>query len=70
MTQQEKSTILARNLRELDAEDAEEKLKSMYSNVGEALRRLGTQVKVLLDITSSMENKSSGAIVRSPKSPR
>ncbi len=53
MTQQDKSSILARNLRALGAEDSEDLLKNMYSNVGEALRRLGTQVKVILDITSS-----------------
>jgi vacuolar protein sorting-associated protein 54 len=52
----EKSSILARNLRNLEAEDAEEMFKKIYSNVGEALRRLGTQVKLLLDITSSLEN--------------
>jgi vacuolar protein sorting-associated protein 54 len=69
MTQQEKSTVLARNLRSLDPEDAEELLKKMYSNVGEALRRLGTQVKVLLDVTSSFQDSPSAAAVRSPLSP-
>lgn len=56
MTQQEKSSILARNLRALDAEDAEDMLKKIYSNVGEGLRRLATQVKVLLDVTSSLSD--------------
>lgn len=68
MTQQEKSTVLARNLRNLDPEDAEELLKKMYSNVGEALRRLGTQVKVLLDLTSSFGDPPSATGMRSPLS--
>lgn len=61
MTQADKSSILARNLRALDSEDFEDLLKKMYSNVGETLRRLGTQVKVVLDITSSFDGPSSGA---------
>ncbi|KAK5162916.1 uncharacterized protein LTR77_011077 [Saxophila tyrrhenica] len=52
LSQQEKSSILARNLRALDAEDAEGLLVKVYTNVGEALRRVGTQTKILLDITS------------------
>ncbi|KAK6598405.1 hypothetical protein H4I95_09015 [Botrytis cinerea] len=52
--QQEKSMILARNLRSLDPDDAEELLKKTYIQVGETLRRLGTQVKVLLDVTSTL----------------
>lgn len=63
-TTQEKSSILARNLRALDPEDAEELLKKIYIGIGETLRRLGTQVKVLLDVTSTL---SSG--VASPRSP-
>ena len=69
LTQQEKSTFLARNLRELDAEDAEDMLKKIYSNVGEALRRLGTQVKVVLDITSTFESASAIRSAKSPMSP-
>lgn len=69
MTQQEKSLVLARNLRSLDPEDAEELLKKIYSNVGEALRRLGTQVKVLLDLTSSLGDPSTISGVRTPLSP-
>lgn len=70
MTQQEKSSILARNLRSLDAGDAEDMLKNMYANIGEALRRLGTQVKVLLDVTSSLQSAPGPVDVRSPlKSP-
>jgi vacuolar protein sorting-associated protein 54 len=69
LTQQEKSTVLARNLRILDPEDAEELLKKIYSNVGEALRRLGTQVKVLLDVTSSFGDPPSAPGAKSPLSP-
>lgn len=69
MTQQEKSSILARNLRDLDSEDAEDMLKKIYSNVGEALRRLGTQVKVVLDITSSFNNARSIKHAKVPMSP-
>ena len=65
-TQQEKSSILARNLRALDVEDAEDMLKKIYSNIGEALRRLGTQVKVLLDITSSLGNPQGSGPLKSP----
>lgn len=54
MSQQEKSTILARNLRALDSEDAEKLLIGVYTSVGEALRRVSTQTKILLDVTSSM----------------
>ncbi|KAL8976958.1 MAG: hypothetical protein Q9205_007145 [Flavoplaca limonia] len=69
LTQQDKSSILARNLRALDADDAENMLKQMYSNVGEALRRLGTQVKVLLDVTSSFASRRPPSGVKSPMSP-
>ena len=68
MTQQEKSSILARNLRDLDPNEAEEMLRKIYANVGEALRRLGTQVKVVLDITSTF-NALPANQVTSPKSP-
>lgn len=66
MSQQEKSSILARNLRALEAEDADEMYRKIYSNIGEALRRLGMQVKVLLDITSSLGNPHSNISIRSP----
>ncbi|KAL9588971.1 MAG: hypothetical protein Q9203_002221 [Teloschistes exilis] len=68
-SQQEKSSTLARNLRALDADDAEHMLKQMYSNVGEVLRRLGTQVKVLLDVTSSFAHRSVPTGIKSPMSP-
>ena len=66
LSQQEKSSILARNLRNLEAEDAEEMFKKVYSNIGEALRRLGTQVKLLLDITSSLGNPHPNLPLKSP----
>ena len=69
MTQQEKSSVLARNLRVLVPEDAEDMLKKIYSNVGEALRRLGTQVKVVLDITSTFDSAPAMKNAKSPLSP-
>ncbi|KAG2412915.1 hypothetical protein HFD88_010473 [Aspergillus terreus] len=53
-SQQEKSSILARNLRALDAEDAYNMLAQVYAGISEALRRLSVQVKVLLDIASGL----------------
>ncbi|KAI6908766.1 hypothetical protein D0869_06874 [Hortaea werneckii] len=72
LTQQEKSSILARNLRAMDAQDAEGLLMSVYTSVGEALRRVSTQTKVLLDVTSSMQPPPTNAtspIASPPKSP-
>lgn len=70
MSQQEKSLILARNLRALEAEDAEEMFMNIYAAVGEALRRLGVQLKVLLDITSGISSTPATAGLRyPPKSP-
>ncbi|KAK3664828.1 hypothetical protein LTR22_004418 [Elasticomyces elasticus] len=63
MSQPEKSSVLARNLRALDPQDAEALLVAIYTAVGEALRRVSTQTKVLLDVTSSMSPGSP------PKSP-
>ncbi|ORY71636.1 putative GARP complex component, partial [Pseudomassariella vexata] len=67
LTQQEKSSILARNLRALEPEDAEGLYTKIYIGVTETLRRLSTQVKVLFDVASSMgemPDPSSG--LRSP----
>ncbi|KAK8030875.1 Vps54-like protein-domain-containing protein [Apiospora arundinis] len=47
LSQQEKSSILARNLRALEPEDAELLFTKIYIGVTETLRRLTTQVKVL-----------------------
>ncbi|KAJ3952694.1 hypothetical protein N0V92_010855 [Colletotrichum tropicale] len=65
-TNQEKSSILARNLRALDPKDAEELLKTMYIGVTEILRRLTTQVKVLLDIASCLTEEATAAGLKSP----
>jgi vacuolar protein sorting-associated protein 54 len=54
MSQQEKSSILARNIRALDPEDWYSMLANIYTNGSEALRRLSVQVKILLDITSNL----------------
>lgn len=69
-SQQEKSSVLARNLRALDPPDAEELLISVYVGVAETLRRLTTQVKVLLDVTSSAGDNTDLDLLKSPlKSP-
>ncbi|KAL5350422.1 hypothetical protein ACLOAV_003990 [Pseudogymnoascus australis] len=60
-SQQDRSAILARNLRNLDPESAEETLVKIYIGVGETLRRVGTQVKVLLDVTSTLDGSSPGS---------
>ncbi|KAI5867251.1 putative GARP complex component [Durotheca rogersii] len=59
LTPQEKSSILARNLRALDERDAEALFVKIYISVTETLRRLGTQVKVLFDVVSSMGQQPS-----------
>ncbi|KAL3423030.1 hypothetical protein PVAG01_04777 [Phlyctema vagabunda] len=69
LTQQEKSTILARNLRLLEADDAEDLLKKVYIGIGETLRRLGTQVKVLLDVTSTLGDPMEG-LKSPPQTPK
>ncbi|GIZ47853.1 hypothetical protein CKM354_001093300 [Cercospora kikuchii] len=64
-SQQEKSLVLARNLKALDPEDAEKLLINAYTSIGEALRRVSTQTKILLDVTSSMDAPEA----KSPVSP-
>lgn len=66
LSQQDKSAILARNLRALDPEAAEELLVRVYCGVGEALRRLSVQVKVLLDVTSSLGSPPTASGLKSP----
>ncbi|KAK1992683.1 Vps54-domain-containing protein [Colletotrichum falcatum] len=66
LSNQEKSSILARNLRSLDPKDAEDLLKTVYIGVTETLRRLTTQVKVLLDIASSLTEEATAAGLKSP----
>lgn len=74
ISQQEKSAVLARNLRALDEKDSEDLLVNVYTNVSEALRRLSVQVKVLLDVTSSFDRRPSRASSpepgMSPRSPQ
>ena len=65
-TNQEKSAILARNLRALDAEDGEELLARIYVGVSETLRRVTTQTKVLLDIASEVGDPQGTANAKSP----
>ncbi|KAI5461360.1 Vps54-like protein-domain-containing protein [Mariannaea sp. PMI_226] len=66
LSNQEKSSILARNLRALDAQDGEELLVNIYIGIAETLRRLTTQVKVLLEITSSLTDAPYGDGLKSP----
>ncbi|KAI1178517.1 Vps54-like protein-domain-containing protein [Nemania sp. FL0916] len=66
LTQQEKSSILARNLRALDEQDAEELFTKLYVGVTETLRRLTTQVKVLFDVASSIGEAPAPSADRSP----
>ncbi|KAF3484351.1 uncharacterized protein GIQ15_03675 [Arthroderma uncinatum] len=70
LTQQEKSSILSRNMRALSPEDAEAFFVEVYCGIGEALRRLHVQIKVLLDITSGMTNTRSNVLtpIQTPKS--
>lgn len=63
--QQERASLLARNIRAMDAEDWYQMLTSVYTNVSECLRRLSVQVKILLDVTSTMD-QSQPDTVRSP----
>ncbi|KAI9807113.1 MAG: hypothetical protein M1825_005830 [Sarcosagium campestre] len=66
LSQQEKSSILARNLRALEPEAAEELFAKVYSGISEFLRRLGVQVKVLLDVTSGISSPPVSAGMKSP----
>ncbi|PHH91907.1 hypothetical protein CDD83_9850 [Cordyceps sp. RAO-2017] len=66
---QEKSSTLARNLRALGPEEAEEMLITIYVGVTETLRRLTTQVKVLLDMASSLTEPEDGSKSPPVKSP-
>nr|POE87448.1 vacuolar protein sorting-associated protein 54 [Quercus suber] len=68
LSQQEKSSILARNLRSLDDADSEQLLVKVYTSVSEALRRVSTQTKVLLDVTSSMDAPELRSIIPSDTS--
>ncbi|EAW14854.1 vacuolar protein sorting-associated protein 54 [Aspergillus clavatus NRRL 1] len=69
LSQQEKSSILARNLRALDSDDAYTMLLRVYTGISESLRRLSVQVKVLLDIASGLENPVTAGLSSPPRSP-
>ncbi|KAG0155632.1 hypothetical protein PDIDSM_2805 [Penicillium digitatum] len=69
LSQQEKSSILARNLRALDADDAYSMLVNIYTGISESLRRLSVQVKVLLDIASGLGNSPLSGFKSPPRSP-
>ncbi|RKF54063.1 Vacuolar protein sorting-associated protein 54 [Golovinomyces cichoracearum] len=58
-THQERISMLARNLRSMEPKQGEDLLKNIYIGIGEALRRIGMQGKVLLDITSTFRGNSS-----------
>ncbi|USP72975.1 hypothetical protein yc1106_00249 [Curvularia clavata] len=68
-SQADKNSILARNLRAMDPGDAEDFFTNIFTDIGEALRRLSTLVKVLLDVTSGVTTPpvSAGGL-RSPRS--
>ncbi|KKY14085.1 putative garp complex component [Phaeomoniella chlamydospora] len=66
LSQHEKSSILARNLRALDGEEAHKMFEKIYVGVSEALRRLSLQVKVVLDITSDIAIPATASGLRSP----
>lgn len=70
-SQQDKNSILARNLRAMDPADAEEFFINIFTDIGEAIRRLSVQVKVLLDVTSGVSTPpaSSGGLRSPPRSP-
>ncbi|KAJ5181251.1 Vacuolar protein sorting-associated protein 54 [Penicillium cf. griseofulvum] len=69
LSQQEKSSILARNLRALDSDDAYAMLMNVYTGISESLRRLSVQVKVLLDIASGLGNSPASGVKSPPRSP-
>ncbi|PVH95175.1 Vps54-domain-containing protein [Periconia macrospinosa] len=71
-SQQDKNSILARNLRAMDPADAEEFFTNIFTDIGEAIRRLSMQVKVLLDVTSGVVSSpplSGGGWRSPPRSP-
>lgn len=69
-TQQEKSSTLARNLRALEPDEAEELLTAIYVGISEMLRRVASQVKMLLDLTATEDGPRIESGTKSPpKSP-
>jgi vacuolar protein sorting-associated protein 54 len=66
----EKGAVLRQNLRAMDQDDGVEMLKNIYCSIAEGLRRLGTQSRELLDITSKLENPQTALSPRNMISPR
>ncbi|KAF4448551.1 garp complex component [Fusarium austroafricanum] len=66
-TEYEKSFILARNLRALDADDAEKLFTTIFTSVAETLRRLKTQSSLLLDVACAVGDPTAEDPVKSPK---
>ncbi|KAK5096293.1 hypothetical protein LTR70_003068 [Exophiala xenobiotica] len=64
--QEKKSSILARNIRAMDDGDWYNMLQSVYTNVSECLRRLSVQVKILLDVTSTMDQSQADGLKSPP----
>lgn len=60
---QDKSMVLARSLRSLGPADAEDLLVRIYTGVSELIRRLGTQQKMLLDVTMRMGETGVGGML-------
>lgn len=60
---QDKSMMLARSLRSLGPADAEDLLVRIYTGVSELIRRLGTQQKMLLDVTMRMGETGVGGML-------
>jgi vacuolar protein sorting-associated protein 54 len=70
--QQDKNSVLSRNLKAMDPADADEFFTNIFTDIGEALRRLSMQVKVLLDVTSGVISSpplSGGGWRSPPRSP-
>lgn len=64
--QEKKSSILARNIRAMDDGDWYDMLQSVYTNASECLRRLSVQVKILLDVTSTMDQSQADGLKSPP----
>ncbi|KAI0540049.1 putative GARP complex component [Xylaria digitata] len=63
---QERSSILSRNIRALDAEDAESLFSSIFIGVTETLRRVKTQSSILLDLACTSENTDIEDLAKAP----
>jgi vacuolar protein sorting-associated protein 54 len=65
----EKSAALARAIRNLGPIEAEELLTQTYVGVSELTRRLGTQQKLLLDVTMTLGETQVGGMLSPPLQP-